>query len=109
MGGRGGGSPGKRGGNEASAGQSRTTQAEAQIRAYVLANQQETGWVTMANLRNALSGFTRGEQDSALRNMDNDDSVRIMHWDNRKSLSPRDHEAALPLAGTTMDVIRILR
>jgi hypothetical protein len=112
MGGRGGGSP--RGASVSNAGVpgpavSREAQAESAIRSYVLQHQADRSWVTMADIREfALSGFSREEQDAALKNMDNDPNVRIMHWDNRKSLTPRDHAAALPLAGTTMDVVRIL-
>ena len=111
IGGRGGGSSNRRGNSEAAApvAASREVQAESAIRSYVLQHQADRDWVTMADIREfGLSGFSREEQDAALKNMDNDPNVRIMHWDNRKSLTPRDHAAALPLAGTTMDVVRIL-
>ena len=87
-----------------------TPSAETQIReAHDRLSRYAGDWVPLADIRLELSGLSREQQDTALRSLDNQPGVHIIHWDNTKALRPRDHEAAIRLGGQDNHVIRIDR
>jgi hypothetical protein len=85
-----------------------TTSPEAQIRqAYAALSQREGEWIPLADLRQALSGLSRMQQDEAMRSIAVKPGVQIIPWDNRNALGPRDHAAALRFGGQENHAIRI--
>ena len=57
------------------------------------------GWVSLADLRDTLADIQRAELDTALKWMAVQPGVRLIPVANLKSLSTREHEAALRFGG----------
>ncbi|NJP27087.1 hypothetical protein FLW53_23380 [Microbispora sp. SCL1-1] len=57
----------------------------------------ETGrsWVSLTAIRRALADLPRDEQDRALRELARCTDVRIVPWENQKTLTTEDQDAAL--------------
>lgn len=107
MGGRG-GAPMRAQSNVAATPTAAAPSAEMQIRqAYTQLKERPGAWVPLADLRQALSGLTREQQDSALKSLAVQSGVQIIPWDNRNALSARDHQAALRFGGQENHAIRI--
>ena len=73
---------------------------EERIRtAYSKLATEPAGWVSLADLRELLDDIPRPEVDTALKWMAVQPGVRLIPVANLKSLSTRDHEAALRFGG----------
>lgn len=73
---------------------------EERIRtAYAKLATEPAGWVSLADLREMLDDVPRAELDTALKWMAVQPGVRLIPVANLKSLSTRDHEAALRFGG----------
>lgn len=84
--------------------------AEAQIRqAHSRLEERPGAWVPLADLRMELSGLTREQQDTALKEIALKPGVQIIPWDNKNALGPRDRAAALRFGGEDNHAIRIER
>lgn len=84
--------------------------AETEIRKAVasLSRHKYPGyWVPLADLREALSGLSREEQDAALLAMATKPGVHVIPWDNTQALRQRDHDASLRFGGDDNHAIRI--
>jgi hypothetical protein len=60
---------------------------------------EPAGWVSLADLRELLDDIPRAELDTALKWMAVQPGVRLIPVANLKSLSTRDHDAALRFGG----------
>jgi len=60
---------------------------------------EPSGWVSLADLRDLLGDIPRAELDTALKWMAVQPGVRLIPVANLKSLSTREHEAALRFGG----------
>ncbi len=67
--------------------------------AYLRLAMEPAGWVSLADLREALDDIPRAELDTALKWMAVQPGVRLIPVANLKSLSTRDREAALRFGG----------
>jgi hypothetical protein len=73
---------------------------EERIRAaYTSLATEPAGWVSLADLRDRLTDIQRAELDTALKWMAVQPGVRLIPVANLKSLSTREHEAALRFGG----------
>lgn len=107
MGGRG-GSPSPSALGQAQVKAAKALDAETQIRqAYKQLAERPGAWVRLADLRQALSGLSRGQQDDALKSIALKHGVQVIPWDNRNALDAQDHAAALRLGGEQNHAIRI--
>jgi len=83
---------------------------EAQIRqTYFDLARYEGDWVPLADMRQALGGLTRGQQDAALQSMASKPDVHLIRWDNVRAIRQRDLDAAFEYGGDINHVIRIER
>lgn len=78
-----------------------TVSTEARIvDAYLrLAAQTGTSWVPLTAIRRALGDVDRAEQDRALYELGRGADVRLVPWENQKTLTAEDREAALWYGG----------
>jgi hypothetical protein len=63
-------------------------------------------WVSIADVRERLSGMSREDQDAALTKLATTPGVHVIPWDNRKGLTQRDHDAAIRIGGDDAHAIR---
>jgi hypothetical protein len=94
---------GGRGGNGGGA-----TRVEGRIRsAYESLPKAPGGWVGLADLRSKLGGLARDDVDAALGRLARQPGVRVAPFDNTRSLSRRDRDAAVLLGITPRHMISI--
>lgn len=115
MGGRGGGSPGRRGIGDAVPSDvppGATAAEQAVINAYwsVVKQKNVTGtdkWVRLSDIRPKLSaqGLTFAQQDEALRDFALRRDTRVVPIENLKSMTRADHLARLQVGGQPKDAI----
>lgn len=113
MGGRGGGS--SRASNQgpaapaaaATAATADTPMESRLLAAYrVLQQRFNNDWVVLSELREALGG-DRADQDRALMSLVRERRIRLIPEENRRTLQPRDHAAAINVAGEMKHLIGI--
>ncbi len=81
---------------------------EERIRAgYTKLATEPSGWVSLADLRDLLDDIPRAELDTALKWMAVQPGVRLIPVANLKSLSTRDHDAALRFGGEENHAVAI--
>jgi len=91
--------------------ETRRTALQASVRDSVAAleHRNRGGWVGLADVRDDLDGegYSRAEQDVALRGMLTQPDVRIITVADRKNVSERDRAAALDVGGVPNYTIQI--
>jgi len=68
-----------------------------------------SGWTSMADLRDSLTGLSRAEQDAALRQMLRAGKIRIIPVAEPGKLTARERAAAIMIGGEANEVIRVVR
>lgn len=99
VGGRGGGAPSTRVGNQASPAASGASATEAIVTIYRSLRQGANPWVGMADLRDRLSAFSRGQVDDALMDLVRAGRLISIPEENQKTITSRDRAAAFRLGG----------
>ncbi len=80
---------------------------EARVRSAYKKAESVDGWVSLADIRDALSDVNRDALDDALIRMDKLPDVHVFPVANLKSLTKRDREAALRMGGEDNHALKI--
>lgn len=81
---------------------------ETRIRkAYAQLATEPNAWVSLARLRPLLGDAPRAEVDATLRRMIGMPDVRIVPWENQKTLTQADHDAAVVIGDEPKHMILI--
>ena len=85
-----------------------TVDVETQVRAaYVKLAARAGGWVDLARLRAELPDVSKSELDDALTRMQRKPDVNLIPEENQKTLTDRDHAAAVEIGNRARHLIAI--